>query len=93
MVHDKKLAIRKLKSNIEHVKWVKSYFLEFGIKEESTELDKFKWVMSVILLTPIFTFKEKLAYTNEAIKKLRYFKIIPIVLIYVLYIEVKLKFR
>lgn len=91
LVHDKKIAVRKLKSNIEHLEWIKSYFLKFRIKEKSTEFDKFKWVMSPILLTPIFTFKEKLSYTGEVIKKLSYFKIMPIALIYVLYIRLKLK--
>lgn len=91
LVHDKKIAIRKLKSNIEHLLWVKSYFLKFGITETSTQFDKFKWLISVILVTPTITIREKIAYTSEAIQKLRYFKIVPLVVTFLIYMELKIK--
>ncbi len=93
MSNDKKIAIRKLKSNIEHLSWVKNYFLKFSIKEKSTEFDKFKWAISVVSANPVFTFKEKMICTIEVIRKLKYFKIIPLTVVYSIYMQIKMEVK
>jgi len=91
IVDDKTIILRKLNSTINHLKWIESYFIEYGIKDNTSQFDKLKWVTSVFLLTSIFSFTEKYEMTTQVIKKLKYSNVKSLAIIYILYLEIKIK--
>ncbi|RYZ95283.1 MAG: glycosyltransferase family 2 protein, partial [Sphingobacteriaceae bacterium] len=71
-VKDKSVVLRKLSSVVEHLNWVENYFTERNITDTTTQFQRLKWAISLIIVTPIFSIKEKHALVLKMIKELGY---------------------
>lgn len=72
--NDKNVVIRKVKSNVHHVKWVSNYFIKHNLADQTQPFDKLKWTISTIVVTSAFTFKEKYRAVMNVINELGYTK-------------------
>ncbi|MVN22044.1 glycosyltransferase [Mucilaginibacter arboris] len=90
IVKDKLIILRKLKSNVAYLKWVKNYFEKNHIIDNSTQFDKLKWGIYPLLLTSNFRLKEKIKFSFEVIKELKYTNKKILILIYILYLQMKM---
>lgn len=88
-IMDKKLVLRKLQASINHIKWVKNYFFEKNIIDKTSNFDKYKWVISNLLISPSFSIKEKYNISLKVTNDLGYNKILILNSIYVLYWLIK----
>lgn len=69
-VKDRKVVLRKLKANVEHINWVTAYFKEFNLKSSLSSFAKLKWAISVLVVSPSFTSEEKYSFSIDAARQL-----------------------
>lgn len=69
-VNDKAVVLRKVNANIDHVKWVSDYFQKYKLKSRLSRFAKLKWVISTIVVSPVFTLKEKYSVARDAAERL-----------------------
>ena len=89
MNNDKNVVIRKVTSNINHVKWVKKYFLMHNLTDPTKPFDKLKWTISTLVVTSALSFKEKYLAVINAINELGYTKTKLQAITYLAYWEIK----
>jgi len=87
--NDKSIVIRKVNSNIKHVKWVASYFLEHQLTDHTKPFDKVKWAVSTLVITPALNFREKHKTLMTAVNELGYVNTKLQASIYLAYWEIK----
>jgi glycosyltransferase involved in cell wall biosynthesis len=87
--NDKNVVIRKVASNVNHVKWVTNYFLKHNLDDPTKPFDKLKWTISTLVVTSALSFKEKKMAVMNAINDLGYAHIKTQAVTYLLYWEIK----
>ena len=86
---DKEIILRKLESSISHIKWIKNYFIENNLVDSTTQFEKMKWVISVVVLTRAYSFKEKYKLVLKVADNLDYNVSLPIVSLYLIYWQIR----
>lgn len=87
--NDKNIVVRKINSNISHVKWVTNYFHEHQLSDHTKPFDKVKWAISTLVITSALTFKEKYKTLMIAVNELGYPKTKLKASTYLAYWEIK----
>ncbi|CAG5068542.1 hypothetical protein DYBT9623_01273 [Dyadobacter sp. CECT 9623] len=85
----KSVVLRKLESNVQHIQWVADYFKANNISEETSNLDKFKWAFSVVILSTAVSVRERYQLGLSVVNTLGYSRIAPLAMAYLMYWDVK----
>ena len=89
LTNDKNVVIRKVASNINHVKWVTKYFLLHNLADPTKPFDKLKWTISTLVVTSALSFREKHMAVMNAINELGYAQTKLQAIVYLAYWEIK----
>jgi glycosyltransferase involved in cell wall biosynthesis len=90
---DKIIIIRKLNATISYINWVKDYFEETSMKDNTTSFEKIVWIIQLLIDTSTFSFTEKMKYVLQTLNKMEYFNLRFITVAYLLYGEIKKRIK
>ena len=86
---NKEIVLRKLSSNINYLKWVKSFFSENNISIVVSYFNIFRWGIMPIKSSSSFSLREKIKHSIIFCKQFNKQTFIPIAIVYILITEVK----
>jgi len=92
-VSDKTVIRRKVNSIVSHMKWISTYFAKNALIDNTTQFQKLKWAISIIVITTAFSFKEKYNIVADIIKELGFTNIKSRVTAYLVFWEMKNRTR
>ncbi|MBG6236756.1 glycosyltransferase involved in cell wall biosynthesis [Pedobacter sp. CAN_A7] len=89
MNSDKNVVIKKITLNIKHIKWATNFLKSHNLVDQTKPFDKIKWIISTLVVTPGFSFKERYQVLNKVINELEFHDTKLLASSYLVYWEIK----